>query len=203
LTPLPGRCPGPSIAATSIVQGGSRCCCSKLLPTPRPWLPVVGALRMTDDRADAELEELIRELPASFVPTKFVRVTQLVEQQPPTGHQGAGMGIVPSPHRADSGSAGPYAPAVVDGSVPVCDPRAGTDREREIARFRTDPNCTVLVATPHTLSEGVSLHHTTTHQIHSIAPQRWTAPASTRPHSPARTARQCLLHSYVPDVIPT
>jgi hypothetical protein len=24
----------------------------------------------------------------------------------------------------------------------------------------------VLVATPHTLSEGVSLHHTTTHQIH-------------------------------------
>jgi hypothetical protein len=46
------------------------------------------------------------------------------------------------------------------------DPAAPTDRAREIARFRQDPACTVLVATPHTLAEGISLHHTTTHQIH-------------------------------------
>ena len=38
--------------------------------------------------------------------------------------------------------------------------------QSEIDRFRHDHGCSVLVATPHTLSEGVSLHHTTTHQIH-------------------------------------
>jgi len=54
----------------------------------------------------------------------------------------------------------------VHGDIAPHDPGAPTDRAREIARFREDPACTVLITTPHTLSEGISLHHTTTHQIH-------------------------------------
>ncbi|MFI5522368.1 DEAD/DEAH box helicase [Streptomyces platensis] len=44
-----------------------------------------------------------------------------------------------------------YQPAVVHGGTP--------DREREIRRFREDPDCMVLLSNPATLGEGISLHH--------------------------------------------
>lgn len=51
-------------------------------------------------------------------------------------------------------------PAVVYGGVPSADdaPTGVRTREREIERFRRDPNCRVLLANPAALSEGVSLH---------------------------------------------
>lgn len=57
-------------------------------------------------------------------------------------------------------------PAVVTGDVPTDDPSAATDRERELARFRTDPACHVLIATPQTLGEGISLHRVCSDQVH-------------------------------------
>ena len=125
-----------------------------------------GHLHMTGDRADLELEALIRELPASFVPTKFVRIAQLVD-----AHRDAGTKVVvwacfKSHARRLAELLAPHSPALVHGDIAPHDPSAPTDRAREIARFRADPACTVLIATPHTLSEGISLHHTTTHQIH-------------------------------------
>jgi len=133
---------------------------------PTAVLSVKGPLNMTNDRADAGLEDLIRELPSSFVPTKFVRVMQLVEQH---RQQGTKVLVWASfRHHIERLRTllSPFEPAVVDGSIPLLNARAATDRTREITRFRTDPNCTVLIATPHTLAEGVSLHQTTTHQIH-------------------------------------
>ncbi len=44
-----------------------------------------------------------------------------------------------------------FHPAIVHGAV--------EDRESEIARFRNDPDCMVLVSNPATLGEGISLHH--------------------------------------------
>jgi len=133
---------------------------------PTAVLDVDGQLHMIGERADLGLEELIRDLPANFIPTKLVRTVQLVDE-----HQKGGTKVVLWScfrHHIDQLRLllSPYEPAVIDGGVPVDDPQASTDRKRELTRFRTDPNCTVLVATPHTLSEGVSLHHTTTHQIH-------------------------------------
>ncbi|MGB4776899.1 DEAD/DEAH box helicase [Microbacterium sp.] len=51
-------------------------------------------------------------------------------------------------------------PAVVYGGVPSSDdaPAGKRTREREIERFRFDPNCKVLLANPAALAEGVSLH---------------------------------------------
>ena len=54
----------------------------------------------------------------------------------------------------------PYNPAIVYGGVPT----GGEDvswrtREKEIRKFRSDPNCWVLVANPAAMSEGISLHH--------------------------------------------
>lgn len=44
-----------------------------------------------------------------------------------------------------------FSPAVVHGGT--------TDREAEIERFRRDPQCMVLLSTPATLGEAISLHH--------------------------------------------
>ena len=133
---------------------------------PTAVLDVGGHLRMVGDRSDLDLEELIARLPSSFIPTKFVRATQLVDQH----HRSGSKVVLWTCFRHHVSQLQrllePYEPAVVDGGVPVADPAARTDRLREIARFRGDPDCTVLIATPHTLSEGISLHRTTTHQIH-------------------------------------
>lgn len=53
-----------------------------------------------------------------------------------------------------------YRPALVYGGIPteMTDPNAPRTREIEFARFRTDPECAVLLANPAAMSEGVSLH---------------------------------------------
>ncbi|WGL52143.1 DEAD/DEAH box helicase [Nocardioides sp. BP30] len=52
-------------------------------------------------------------------------------------------------------------PAVVYGGIPSAeDAEPGVrTRERELARFREDPKCQVLLANPAAMAEGVSLHH--------------------------------------------
>ena len=54
-----------------------------------------------------------------------------------------------------------YQPAVVHGGIPseVSQPDAPRTREAEVARFRADPKCGVLIANPAAMSEGISLHH--------------------------------------------
>lgn len=55
-----------------------------------------------------------------------------------------------------------FEPAIVYGGIPSIDdaePGVRT-RERELARFREDDNCKVLLANPAAMAEGVSLHHT-------------------------------------------
>lgn len=53
-----------------------------------------------------------------------------------------------------------HSPAIIYGGIPseVADPSAARTRESELARFRTDPECAVLLANPAAMSEGVSLH---------------------------------------------
>ena len=119
-----------------------------------------GDLAMLDDRADLDLEGLVRGLPANFVPTKFVRVAQLVDARHDAGHKVLVWASFRHHVQRLERLLAPHQPAVVYGEID----KAG--RRAEIERFRHDPDCHVLVATPHTLSEGVSLHFTTTHQIH-------------------------------------
>ena len=53
-----------------------------------------------------------------------------------------------------------YQPAIVHGGVPsvASVPNAPLTREMELARFRNDDDCQVLLANPAAMSEGVSLH---------------------------------------------
>jgi hypothetical protein len=125
-----------------------------------------GHLAMAGDRNDLDLGDLVAQLPAAFVPTKMVRVAQLVDAFSAAGEKVVVWACFRHHVEQLRRILAPHQPGYVDGSVPQTDPGAPTDRHRELARFRTDPDCTVLIATPHTLAEGVSLHHTTTHQIH-------------------------------------
>lgn len=53
-----------------------------------------------------------------------------------------------------------HQPALIYGGIPseFADSSSARTRESEIARFRTDPACAVLLANPAAMSEGVSLH---------------------------------------------
>ncbi|NEA30119.1 DEAD/DEAH box helicase [Streptomyces sp. SID13031] len=61
-----------------------------------------------------------------------------------------------------------FNPAVVHGGIPPEDSAASgaLTRETELARFRNDPDCTVLLANPAAAGEGVSLHHWCHHAIY-------------------------------------
>jgi SNF2 family DNA or RNA helicase len=63
---------------------------------------------------------------------------------------------------------GQYSPAIVHGGVPSRESAAPgvITREMEFGRFRTDPNCTVLIANPAACGEGVSLHHWCHHAVY-------------------------------------
>lgn len=54
-----------------------------------------------------------------------------------------------------------HQPALIYGGIPpaMSDPMAPRTRESELARFRSDARCKVLLANPAAMSEGVSLHH--------------------------------------------
>ena len=53
-----------------------------------------------------------------------------------------------------------YRPAVIHGGIPseITEPTAVRTREAELARFKDDPECMVLLANPAATSEGVNLH---------------------------------------------
>jgi len=123
-------------------------------------------LRMRGERMGVDLDSLARSAATEVVPAKFVRVRQLVNAGAAEGEKT--LVWANFTHHIDDLARllADHEPAVVMGSVPRHDPRAPADRVRELARFRTDPDCRVLLATPQSLGEGVSLHETCTRQIH-------------------------------------
>jgi hypothetical protein len=127
---------------------------------PTAVLGAGGELRMLSDRADLDLERLVLDLPSNFIPTKFVRIARYIDGHWSTGQKAVVWASFRTHVRGLQRLLEPHQPAVVSGDIPK------SDRQAEIERFRHDERCHVLIATPHTLSEGVSLHQTATHQIH-------------------------------------
>lgn len=99
------------------------------------------------------LTELMRDLPSYELSPKYRETLAIV----------AGNATAPEPRKTLVWSTfirsvntlesilKEFNPAVVHGS--------SENREEEIARFRDDPDCTVLISNPATLGEGISLHH--------------------------------------------
>lgn len=118
------------------------------------------------DQAPTDLANLVAN-PARYVrPAKIVRAAQIVADNRADGRKTLVWSSFVSNINAITAALEHHSPAVVMGATPVDDPDAPTDRVRELNRFRSDPDCWALVATPQTLGEGVSLHHWCTDQVH-------------------------------------
>lgn len=144
-----------------------------LLQTTTDPTAVIGtpsALTVVQDLPDLPLDDLLKSLPSSFTPTKLVRAAQLVKEHAINGRKVLIWACFHSHVDRLRELLAVFQPAVITGRTPIENDRAPTDRRRELIRFSEDPTCKVLIATPHTLSEGISLHHITTHQIHIDRP---------------------------------
>ena len=114
----------------------------------------------------AELADLLSEPGRHIRSAKIVRAAQIVAQNRALGRKTLVWSNFVDNVRVIGEALSIHNPATVIGATPVDDPAAPSDRVRELNRFRSDSECWVLVATPQTLGEGVSLHHTCTDQVH-------------------------------------
>lgn len=115
---------------------------------------------------DLPLAELLRDLPASIRPAKLLAAAQLAAEHAARGDKLLVWTNYLGNIRELERLLAPHNPAVITGAVARDEPGAVTDRVRQLERFRDDPTCSVLLATPQTLGEGVSLHHACQSQVH-------------------------------------
>jgi hypothetical protein len=99
-------------------------------------------------------------------PVKIVRAAQIVAENRRRGRKTLVWSSFLGNVAALEVALARHDPAVVIGATAHDDPGAPKDRRRELARFRFDPDCWALIATPQTLGEGVSLHHACLDQVH-------------------------------------
>ncbi|MDN4473463.1 DEAD/DEAH box helicase [Demequina zhanjiangensis] len=95
------------------------------------------------------------------VPAKFERALRIVENNVRLGRKTLVWSNFPDNLLDLEMMLAGLSPALVYGAIPSSDdaePGVRT-REREIDRFRNDPECWVLLANPAAMSEGISLHH--------------------------------------------
>ena len=111
-------------------------------------------------------DEELRDLVSVTRPAKIVRASELADQHSQQGKKilvwTNFLGNVAELHRRLV----EHHPAVITGATPVEDESAPTDRVRELRRFGEDADCQVLIATPQTLGEGISLHRACQSQVH-------------------------------------
>jgi len=133
---------------------------------PASVLDPVGPFSLPGSDSDAELGAMLADPTAHVRPAKVIRTAQLVAANAARGRKTLVWSNFVGNVAALRDVLEEHAPAVITGATPVVDQSAVTDRARELVRFRTDPSCRVLIATPQTLGEGVSLHKVCFDQIH-------------------------------------
>jgi SNF2 family DNA or RNA helicase len=109
--------------------------------------------------SDKLLTELIEDYLQHEVPWKFKYVALRAEEIAKAGEKVLVWSNFIGNLASLKGVLKKFQPAVVYGNVSL------EDRASELHRFRTDPNCTVLLSNPQTLGEGVSLHQVCHNEI--------------------------------------
>ena len=106
----------------------------------------------------SELADLLRRYNEFETPAKFQTLARLVKENADQGRKTLiwsnfvrNLGLL-------KGMLSIYRPAIIHGRVPQVAPAGEVSRESEIARFRQDAECLVLLANPAAMSEGISLH---------------------------------------------
>jgi SNF2 family DNA or RNA helicase len=108
---------------------------------------------------DKPLGNLIEEYLKHEIPWKFKYVALRAEELRKNGEKVLVWSNFIGNLASLKGILRKFEPAVVFGNV------SGEERISEIQRFRSDPNCTVLLSNPQTLGEGVSLHQVCHNEI--------------------------------------
>ena len=109
--------------------------------------------------SDHHLNDLIEEYLRHEIPWKFKYVAHRAEEIAKAGEKVLIWSNFIGNIASLKGVLKKFEPAVVFGNVSL------EDRASELHRFRTDPNCTVLISNPQTLGEGVSLHQVCHNEI--------------------------------------
>lgn len=108
---------------------------------------------------DSDLADLLMRYGLYETPPKFRRLMRMVKENAEQGRKTLVWSNFVRNIERLRGQLAAYEPAVIHGAVPADGPDGAVTRETEIARFRHDPNCLVLLANPAAMSEGISLHH--------------------------------------------
>lgn len=109
--------------------------------------------------SDKQLTDLIEEYLLHEIPWKFKYVARRAEEIARAGEKVLVWSNFIGNLASLKGLLRKFQPAVIYGSVSL------EDRAAELRRFRSDPNCTVLLSNPQTLGEGVSLHQVCHNEI--------------------------------------
>jgi SNF2 family DNA or RNA helicase len=109
--------------------------------------------------SDHQLTELIENYLRHEIPWKFQYVALRAEELAKDGEKVLVWSNFIGNLASLKGVLKKFQPAVIFGNVSL------EDRASELHRFRTDPNCTVLLSNPQTLGEGVSLHQVCHNEI--------------------------------------
>ncbi len=107
----------------------------------------------------SELAVLLARYNEHEIPPKFVELARLVKSNAEAGRKTLVWSNFVRNLRLLQRQLGVYKPTLIHGGVPAFAPPGETSRETEIARFRHDDDCMVLLANPAALGEGISLHH--------------------------------------------
>lgn len=99
----------------------------------------------------SSLYELMQDLPAYEMSPKYQETLAIVRENAAQGRKTLVWSTFIRSLNTLERVLAPFGTAMVHGGTP--------DREDQIQRFRTDPNCMVLLSNPATLGEGISLHH--------------------------------------------
>ena len=109
----------------------------------------------------SKLAELIVRYPQHEIPPKFRKVATIVETNAAIGRKTLVWSNFPHNLLALEQLLARFEPALIYGAIPTAegDLSGGMrTREKELARFRYDSQCSVLLANPAATAEGISLH---------------------------------------------
>lgn len=125
---------------------------SLLIAGSHPYDPILFRHPPLDVPTDTDLDELLRAYPEYETPWKFRFLKLSIEENVKLGRKTlVWSNFVRNLETLRHHELIAYSPAIVHGGI--------HDREHQLLRFRTDPDCHILLANPAAVGEGISLHH--------------------------------------------
>ncbi|MEA5052773.1 MAG: DEAD/DEAH box helicase [Propionicimonas sp.] len=97
------------------------------------------------------LADLMRDLPSYEMSPKYAEAMAIVRANAEAGRKTLVWSTFVRSLTSLDRLMSRYSPAIVHGGT--------VDRDEQLNRFRSDPDCMVLLSNPATLGEGISLHH--------------------------------------------